>query len=120
MPSLTDLVRPELTAKDIETSAGPLTVRGIKAKEWAQLYSTHPILRFIVSGRKPEGDNIVIESMHAQAALIAAAAGKIGDEAEEEAAMENLSAEDMEKIIDVVLRMSYPGHVFRPLLRDGR
>jgi len=114
MPSLLDIAPPELSAETIDIRGTSLKVCGIGADAWAVLYSRHPDLRAIVTGRT-EGLS-PISMFAAQAALIAAGLGSLGDVEIERAVMSRLTADEAGTIAAMIVRLSMPGHVFAPLL----
>lgn len=116
MPSLLDIAPPELSAETVEIRGVTLTVRGVRADEWAILYSRFPELRALVSGRD---DDAARDRLYAaQAALIAAGTGYIGNAEIERAAMMNLGPDDFPALVDRILRLTNPGDLMVPLL-DG-
>jgi len=118
MPSLLDIAPPELSAEEIDIRGTKLRVSGIVAEDWAALYARFPTLRLIVSGRS--GDTVSpVELLGAQAGLIAAGLGQIGNAEIEHAVVERLGAEDQKAIVEAIMRLSMPGHIFSPLLGAG-
>lgn len=119
MPSLADLAPPELTAETVEIRGVELKVRAIDNDGWMRLHTRFPALRAILSGRSVPR----VEEVEMQAGLIAAGLGKIDDPDTERLVLANLATEDQQRIMEVIFRLSLPGHVYGPLLngaQDGR
>lgn len=117
MPSLLDVAPPELTAETVEIRGTPLTVSAIDNEGWARLHARFPELRSLLAGREAALSPIV--AMKSQAALIAAGLGHPDDDETERLVMERLNAEDQKQIVETVVRLSMPGHVFGPLLNGA-
>lgn len=117
MPSLLDVAPPELMAEEIDIRGTKLKVQGITGEGWMILYARHPVMRALVSGRA-EGLSAV-ETFAAQAALIAAGLGQVGDAETERLVMDRLTTDEQRQVVEMIVRLSMPGHVFGPLLNGG-
>lgn len=118
MPSVLDIAPPELTAEEVEIRRGDeitkLKVGGIPNDGWAALYARFPAMRALVAGRAEETPPP--ELFAAQAALIAAGLGSLGNPEIERGVMHRLTADEQNSIVQTIVRLSMPGHVFGPLL----
>ena len=119
MPSLLDIAPPEIAGKTVEIRGVVLTLRGIAAIDWAQLYARFPELRAIVAGRGDVEGADRTRMMQAQCALIAAGTGHAGSPAVEKAAMTNINSEEQTMLIQEIIALSNPGDVFSPLFDEG-
>lgn len=114
MPSLLDIAPPEITAETVDIRGTALKVSAIDNEGWMRLHARFPELRSLVSGRPGDMSPAVVLKMNA--ALIAAGLGKADDAEIEHAALDRLSIVDQSQIVEVIVRLSMPGHVFGPLL----
>jgi hypothetical protein len=117
MPSLVDIAPPELTAEEIDIRGTKLKVQGISGEGWMTLYARHPVMRALVAGRT-EGLSAA-DTFASQAALIAAGLGQLGDENTERLVMDRLTTEEQRQVVETIVRLSMPGHLFGPLLNGG-
>lgn len=117
MPSLLDIAPPEINSDTVEIRGVPLTVHGVTAAQWAELYRRFPELRAVVAGRQTDSTN-VIPAFEGQVALIAAGLGNPGDAETENQIIDRLTSEDQRALVEGILRLSLPGHIFGPL-RNG-
>lgn len=117
MPSLLDIAPPEITAEEVDIRGTKLRVQGIGADEWARLYARFPDLRAFIAGERESMP--ALSRVQSQAAVIAAGVGSPGDPEMERAVMERLSNDDQGRIVDVINRLSMPGHIFGPLLNGA-
>lgn len=115
MPSLLDVAPPEIAAQEFPVRGVKLQLRGVIAADWAVLYGRFPDLRRVVTG-KVDGTESPVQMVAAQAALIAAGLGQLGDPDIERSAMSNLTGDEQRGITETILRLSLPGDVFSPLL----
>lgn len=118
MPSLLDIADPELSPTEIDLGGRALTIRGIKAKEWLDLYARFPELRHMVEGN----DDVEMSrsrGVQIQAAVIAAGTGYIGDQRHEMAALNKLSRDELTMAVQEIISISYPGHAYGPLLNEA-
>lgn len=116
MPSLADVAPPELTAETVDIRGTPLRVQAIDGEGWMRLHTRFPELAPILDGRA--GDLTRLETLRVQAGLIAAGLGAPDDAATERLVVDKLTPADQQRIMEVIFRLSLPGHVYRPLL-DG-
>lgn len=121
MPSLLDIAPPELTAEEVDIRRGEkltkLKVGGVPNDGWAALYARFPAMRALVAGRTEEAP--APELFAAQAALIAAGLGSLGNPEIERGIMDRLTADEQISIVNTIVRLSMPGHVFGPLLNGA-
>lgn len=117
MPSLLDIAPPEITAEDVDIRGTRLSVKGLPAEEWARLYARFPELRAVVAGR---AENVsTLAAFAGQAALVAAGLGKPCDGDTEHLVMERLNRDEQQTLVETIVRLSLPGHVFGPLLNGA-
>lgn len=116
MPSLLDIAPPELSAEEVDIRGTKISVRGVTAEEWAQLYARFPALKSIMGGRAADGSQL--DQVRGEAALIAAGLGKMGNAEIERAVLDRLTAADKRVVLETIGRLSLPGAVFGPLLDE--
>src|SRR3954463_1004447 len=116
MPSILDIAPPEIAAREFDIRGTKLKISGVPAIDWATLYARYPHLRQVLVGRLAEADVPMTKRFRAQAAMIAAGLGKLGDPKVERAVMANLTMEEQIELASEVLKISQPGEYLVPLL----
>lgn len=114
MPSLLDIAAPQINRRQVDIRGTMVDVQGITGEVWAELYGKFPALKTIVQGGSAEGVDRA-QGVIATAAMIAAGTGHHGDTAHVAAAV-RLSGEEQQKLLQVIIEISYPGEIFIPLV----
>ncbi len=114
MTGILDIAPPEITAETIDIRGTKLKVSGVRAQDWAVLYARFPELEAVLNGQRIEG--APIREFAALIAVISAGLGHIGNAEVEGELMDNTTSDEQTMIVEVVKRLSLPGHVLRPLL----
>lgn len=119
MPSLLDIAPPEATKREVEIYGGQtVTIRGVTAEVWANLYRRYPLLAQFVQGQIPAKMEAAdaMNTQAALAALIAAAAGSPDNPEAERRAHTWFTIGEQLKIVEQIVEISMPGEVFGPLV----
>lgn len=113
MAGLLDIAPPEALTETIDIRGTPLTVRGLRNREWAALLNRFPHLR----KRQGESDSaaangidedLALASLDAIAPVIAAGLGQCGDNKTEELIAERLSDLEQGRVFAVIMRLTLP------------
>lgn len=122
---LEDVAPPSILTEEVDIRGTKLAVRGVSGEDWIKLYQRYPDLKVLVAADDTQAASVNsgisrVQSFKAQTSVIAASLGRLDDDKVEALILEKLNKEDRDKIMEVALRLSLPGDVFRPLLEDER
>lgn len=100
-----DIAPPEALAERFEIRGGSFTVRGLRNREWAQIWKRFPLLRRLADGEEVDKVELDLEAAEAHPAIIAAAVGRVGDRELEALILDRLSDDEMQAAFQAIMRL---------------
>jgi hypothetical protein len=115
MPSLLDIAPPEIATERVTVRGVELEVRGLSALDIARVMKRFPDIRLQSVGKDVPAEDMLLTSLEATPAIIAAGLGQGGNQEIENQVAIRLSPDEQAALLDAIMTLTNPAGKSGPL-----